>query len=40
VADQEAEMLLQDEMVRIDEQHTLQMVANRVFTNANMQVRY
>ena len=40
LADQEAEVLLQDELIRIDEQHTLQMVANRVFTNANMQMRY
>jgi hypothetical protein len=40
MADQEADMLLQEEMIRIDEQHTLQMVANRVFTNANMQIRY
>jgi hypothetical protein len=40
LADQEAEGLLQDELISIDEQHTLQMVANRVFTNANMQVRY
>ena len=40
LADQEAEGLLQDELIRIDEQHTLQMVANRVFTNANMQSRY
>jgi hypothetical protein len=40
LADQEAESLLQDELIRIDEQHTLQMVANRVFTNANMQMRY
>lgn len=40
LADQEADMLLQEEMVRIDEQHTLQMVANRIFTNANMQMRY
>ena len=39
LADQEADMLLQEEMIRIDEQHTLQMVANRVFTNANMQMR-
>jgi hypothetical protein len=39
MADQEADMLLQEEMIRIDEQHTLQMVANRVFTNANMQMR-
>jgi len=40
LADQEAELLLQDELIRIDEQHTLQMVANRIFTNANMQNRY
>ena len=40
VADQEAEMLLQEEMIRIDEQHTLQLVSNRIFTNANMQMRY
>jgi hypothetical protein len=40
LADQEADMLLQEEMIRIDEQHTLQMVANRIFTNANMQMRY
>ena len=40
LADQEAEALLQDELIRIDEQHTLQLVANRVFTNANMQMRY
>lgn len=40
LADQEADMLLQEEMIRIDEQHTLQMVANRIFTNANMQTRY
>ena len=40
LADQEAEGLLQDELIRIDEQHTLQMVANRVLTNANMQMRY
>lgn len=40
VADQEADLLLQEEMIRIDEQHTLQLVANRIFTNANMQMRY
>jgi hypothetical protein len=40
LADQEADMLLQEEMIRIDEQHTLQLVANRIFTNANMQIRY
>ena len=40
LADQEAEGLLQEELIRIDEQHTLQLVANRIFTNANMQMRY
>jgi hypothetical protein len=40
IADQEADSLLQDELIRIDEQHTLQIVANRVFTNANMQTRW
>lgn len=40
LADQEAEAVLQDELIRIDEQHTLQLVANRIFTNANMQNRY
>jgi hypothetical protein len=40
LADQEADGLLQDEMIRIDEQHTLQIVANRIQTNANMQNRY
>lgn len=40
LADQEADMLLQEEMIRIDEQHTLQLVANRIFTNSNMQMRY
>ena len=40
LADQEAEGLIQEELIRIDEQHTLQLVANRIFTNANMQMRY
>jgi hypothetical protein len=40
LADQEADMLLQEEMIRIDEQHTLQLVSNRIFTNSNMQTRY
>ena len=40
LADQEADLLLQEEMIRIDEQHTPQLVANRIFTNANMQLRY
>jgi hypothetical protein len=40
LADQEADALLTEELIRIDEQHTLQIVANRVFTNANMQTRW
>lgn len=40
IADQEAEMLLQDEMIRLDENHTSGLVSNRIFTNANMQLRY
>ena len=40
IADQEAELLMQEELIRIDEQHTLQTVSNRIFTNANMQLRY
>jgi hypothetical protein len=40
IADQEAEMLLQDELIRLDENHTSGLVSNRIFTNANMQLRY
>ena len=40
IADQEAEMLLQDEMIRLDENHTSGLVSSRIFTNANMQMRY
>jgi hypothetical protein len=39
IADQEAAELLQDELIRIDEQHTLQTVANRIFTTGNTQSR-
>ena len=39
IADQEADVILQDELIRIDEQHTPQIVAKRIFTNANMQSR-
>lgn len=39
IADQEAEMLLQDELIRLDENHTSGLVSNRIFTNANMQTR-
>jgi hypothetical protein len=40
IADQEAELLLQDELIRLDENHTSGLVSNRIFTNANMQMRY
>jgi hypothetical protein len=40
IADQEAEMLLQDELIRLDENHTSGLVSTRIFTNANMQMRY
>jgi hypothetical protein len=40
VADQEAEMLLQDELIRLDENHTSGFVSNRIRTNANMQLRW
>jgi hypothetical protein len=40
LADQEADMILQDEMIRLDENHTSGLVSNRIFTNANMQMRY
>ena len=40
IADQEAEMLLQDELIRLDENHTSGLVSSRIFTNANMQLRY
>lgn len=40
LADQEAEAVLQDELIRLDENHTSGLVANRIFTNANMQMRY
>lgn len=40
LADQEAESILQDELIRLDENHTSGLVSSRIFTNANMQVRY
>lgn len=39
LADQEALEILQDELMRIDEQHVSQLVSNRIFTNANSQSR-
>jgi len=40
IADQEAEMILQDELMRLDEQHTQTLISNRIFTNSNMQLRW
>lgn len=40
LADQEAEAVLQDELIRLDENHTSGFVSSRIFTNANMQNRY
>ena len=39
LADQEANDILLDELMKLDEQHTQQIVSSRIFTNANMQVR-
>jgi hypothetical protein len=39
MADQEALLILQDELCRLDEQHTQQLVSSRIQTNANMQTR-
>jgi len=40
IADQEAELILQDELMRLDEQHTQTLISNRIFTNSNMQLRW
>ena len=40
IADQEADAILQDELMRLDEQHTQTLISNRMFTNSNMQVRW
>lgn len=40
VADQEADLILQDELMRLDEQHTQTLISNRIFTNSNMQLRW
>jgi hypothetical protein len=40
VADQEAEALLTEELIRLDENHTSGFVSNRIRTNANMQLRW
>lgn len=39
LADAEAFEILTDELLRIDEQHTGQIVASRIFTNSNTQTR-
>jgi hypothetical protein len=39
VADQEANEMLLDELMRLDEQHTQTVISPRIFTNANMQIR-
>jgi hypothetical protein len=40
VADAEAEALLTEELIRLDENHTSGFVSNRIRTNANMQLRW
>jgi hypothetical protein len=40
LADQEAEALLMEELIRLDENHTSGFVSNRIRTNANMQLRW
>jgi hypothetical protein len=40
LADQEANEILQDELIRLDEQHTQTLISNRIFTNSNMQLRW
>jgi hypothetical protein len=39
LADQEANEMLLDELMRLDEQHTQTVISPRIFTNANMQIR-
>jgi hypothetical protein len=40
LADAEAEALLTEELIRLDENHTSGFVSNRIRTNANMQLRW
>lgn len=40
IADQEANEILLDELMKLDEQHTQTIISNRIFTNSNMQSRY
>jgi hypothetical protein len=39
VAEQEANEILLDELMRLDEQHTQTIISNRISTNSNMQYR-
>jgi hypothetical protein len=39
LADQEANEILLDELMKLDEQHTQTIISNRISTNANMQYR-
>ena len=39
IADQEANEILLDELMKLDDQHTQSIIANRIFTNSNMQSR-
>ena len=40
IAAAEADLILQDELMRLDENHTSGFVSNRIRTNANMQLRW
>lgn len=40
LADQEANEILLDELMKLDEQHTQTVISPRIFTNANMQTRH
>lgn len=40
LADQEANDILLDELMKLDEQHTQTIISNRIFTNSSMQSRY
>jgi hypothetical protein len=40
LADQEADAILQDELIRLDEQRTTGLIGTRINTNSNMQIRW
>ena len=40
IADIEANEILTDELMRLDEQHTQTVISTRIFTNSNMSTRY